>query len=64
MNQLELLTISDVAERLKVSRWKVYDLINSGDLHSVHFGKSHRVHSDDLAEYMESLRPSMGRVTP
>ena len=54
--QAELLTINDVMIRLKVSRWKVYQLINSGQLHSVHFGKSHRIHSDDLDRYMDFLR--------
>ena len=43
MSQPDLLTLAQVAERLQVSRWTVYQLIWAGELRSVHIGRCHRV---------------------
>ena len=47
-----LLTVSDVAEVLKVSTRTVRRLIKSGALASVTVGRSVRVHAEDLAALM------------
>ena len=64
----QLLTVPQVAEILKCSTGFVYTLINTGQLRSVYMnstvdengkkikGKAHRIHSDDLLDYMQSLR--------
>jgi excisionase family DNA binding protein len=43
----ELLTLTQVAERLQVSRWSVHQLIWNGELPSVHLGRYHRIHARD-----------------
>jgi excisionase family DNA binding protein len=51
----DLLTLSQVAERLQVSRWTVYQLIWNGELHSVHIGRCHRVRARDVDAYVDRL---------
>jgi excisionase family DNA binding protein len=51
----DLLTLTQVAERLQVSRWTVYQLIWAGELHSVHIGRCHRVRARDVDAYVENL---------
>jgi excisionase family DNA binding protein len=43
----DLLTLTQVAERLQVSRWTIYQLIWAGELRSVHIGRCHRVRARD-----------------
>ena len=43
MSEPDLLTLAQVAQRLQVSRWTVYQLIWAGELCSVHIGSCHRV---------------------
>lgn len=47
-----LLTIKDVAQRLKVSEYRVYELARQGALKSVRLGKSVRVTPADLGAYI------------
>lgn len=47
-----LLTIKDVAARLKLSTYRAYELARQGGLKSVRLGKSVRVKPEDLAEYL------------
>jgi excisionase family DNA binding protein len=51
----DLLTLQQVADRLQVSRWTVYQLIWAGELHSVHIGRCHRIRATDFADYIERL---------
>jgi excisionase family DNA binding protein len=51
----DLLTLTQVAERLQVSRWSIYQLIWAGDLPSVHIGRCHRIRAKDLETYIEAL---------
>lgn len=51
----DLLTLQQVADRLQVSRWTVYQLIWSGLLPSVHLGRCHRVRVRDFEDYLEHL---------
>lgn len=50
-----LLTITAVAAELSISRWKVYQLIWSGRLPSVHIDRCHRVPAAALDEYLAGL---------
>ena len=48
-----LLKAEEVAERLNVSRSFAYSLMKSGQLPSVHLGRSVRVNPRDLEKYIE-----------
>ena len=50
--QTKLLKADDVAELLSISRAYVYKLIGTGDLSSVHIGRSVRVRPQDLDEFI------------
>lgn len=55
-DSLELLTVVEVAEKLKVKPWAVYKLCDSGALPCVYLGpKSRRVKPADLRAYIEAL---------
>jgi excisionase family DNA binding protein len=49
----EVLTIPQVAERLKVSRNTVYRLISAGELPVVEVGSVSRVAEKDLQDYID-----------
>jgi excisionase family DNA binding protein len=49
-----LCTVIDVSSALSLSRSKVYELINSGALPTVHIGRSVRVRMSDLEVFVES----------
>ena len=55
----DLLTLTQVAERLQVSRWTVYQLIWAGELCSVHIGRCHRVRARDVDAYIDRLGPEV-----
>lgn len=46
---MQLSTINEVADRLKLSTRKVHQLIHSGHLPKVQIGRSVRIREDDLA---------------
>ena len=46
------LTVSEVAEMLRVSSMTVYRLINSGELAAVRIGKSFRLREEDVDKYL------------
>jgi excisionase family DNA binding protein len=55
----QLLTIPEAAERLRVGERTVRRYTSSGRLRTVQLGeRTVRVHSEDLAEFMDSLRQS------
>lgn len=39
----QLLTVEEAAERLKLGRTKIYELMDSGDLPSITFGRARRI---------------------
>jgi len=51
----ELLTIPEVAKRLKVSDYRAYELARQGAFKSVRLGKSVRVKPEDLAAYLAKV---------
>ncbi len=46
------LTVSEVADTLRVSTMTVYRLIKGGQLPAVRVGKAYRVREDDIDEYL------------
>lgn len=53
-----LLTYEEVAQRLAISERQVKRLVADTSLVAVHIGAAARVHTDDLQDFMESLRTS------
>jgi len=56
MNDKLLYRIPEVAEHLSISRSKVYELLKSGELRSVHIDRSRLVRARDLQAYVAPLR--------
>jgi excisionase family DNA binding protein len=52
----DLLTVQEVAEGLRISRWTVYQLIRSGQLESVKIGRRRLLLQSSLEEYVRRLR--------
>lgn len=50
-----LLTVEAAAERLSISRSRMYLLIKKGDVFSVRVGKLRRIPSDALTDYVRHL---------
>jgi len=50
----KLLTVSEVADVLRVSTMTVYRLIKSGELAAIRVGKSYRIADDVLQTYLTS----------
>ena len=50
-----LLSVEEAAERLSISRTRVYALIKAGDLVSVRVGRLRRVPAEALAEFTRRL---------
>ncbi len=49
------LTVQEVADRLQISRWKVYDLIHSRELASFLVGRRRRVPASAVADMVARL---------
>ena len=48
----DLLTVSEVAEIMRVSNMTVYRLIKSGQLPAIRVGKSYRIREDDVDRFL------------
>lgn len=55
---ITLNTVQDAMARLGVGRSTVYEMINRGDLDTVHIGRRVLVPSDSIAEYIDRNRVS------
>ena len=55
MDRSELLTVPEAAERLRVSKWMLYNLIRSRRLRTVKIGSRRLVRVSALATYLASL---------
>ncbi len=54
------LTVEQVAKRLYVGRSTAYNMVNSGEIPCVHFGRLIRVPADALEQYISNkLQPSL-----
>lgn len=49
------LTVEEVARQLKISRWKVYELIRTRELASFHVGRCRRVPASAVADMVDRL---------
>ena len=47
-----LLTVSEVADRMRVSNMTVYRLIKSGQLAAIRVGKNYRLRGNDVEQYL------------
>lgn len=52
---VELVTVEDALGLLRVSRFTLYRLMNSGELPSISFGKSRRIRLSALRKYLDRL---------
>ena len=48
-----LLTIKEVSEQTGIGRWRLYELLASGDLPHLRIGKTFRVPEDALVKWIE-----------
>lgn len=54
LNQVEFLTVAEVAAMMRVSKMTVYRLVHSGELPAVRVGKSFRVPEKAVHDYLEN----------
>jgi excisionase family DNA binding protein len=47
-----LLTVAEASQVLAISRSKLYELLNSGHLSSVHIGRSRRIRMTDVEDFV------------
>jgi excisionase family DNA binding protein len=59
-----LLTVSEAAERLRIGRTLMYDLIRQGAVTSVRVGRLRRVRLGDLEAFTADLAPAPVRDIP
>ena len=50
-----LITVKDTADRLSLTPWSVYKLLDENKIHSVYQGRRRYVVMSSLAEYVEGL---------
>lgn len=55
ITQERLLTINEVADLLRISRWSVYQLIWSGQLHTLTIGRRRLIRPSAFAECVDLL---------
>jgi excisionase family DNA binding protein len=60
---IELLTVEEVASVLRVSKMTVYRKVHSGELESVHFGRSFRVPAYAVERYLAAATGSSEPVS-
>jgi excisionase family DNA binding protein len=53
----KLLTVAEIAARMRVSKMTVYRLVQSGALDGVRFGRSYRVPERAVEQYLDSVDP-------
>jgi excisionase family DNA binding protein len=60
----QLLTVGEVAERLRISSMTIYRWIEEGRLPAMQIGKQYRVRAADLDEVLEGSRVGVERSDP
>ncbi|WP_066465945.1 helix-turn-helix domain-containing protein [Sanguibacter suarezii] len=61
--RVQFLTVSEVAEVMRVSKMTVYRLVHSGELPAVRVGKSFRVPQDALTSYLAAAYIEGDRIS-
>ena len=51
-------TIPEAATALRISRTKLYELLDSGEIESIHIGRGRKIPADALRIYIDRLRAS------
>ncbi|MDR3360178.1 MAG: helix-turn-helix domain-containing protein [Bifidobacteriaceae bacterium] len=51
------LTVSEVAETLRVSDMTIYRLISSGEIRAIKVGRSYRIPAEALDEWLSDIAP-------
>ncbi len=52
--KFEFLTVSEVAQLMRVSNMTVYRLIKAGELRAARIGKSYRIREQDVDSYLQA----------
>lgn len=60
MTGLDVLTIAEVAEHLRVSKMTVYRMIHAGDIPALKIGRGFRIERQALADYLAAARTDGG----
>lgn len=55
-DRTELLTMKEASQRLRISRWKLYDLINHQQLETIKLGRRQLVPAEALTKLIVELR--------
>ena len=55
MDRSELLTVPEAAQRLRISKWMLYNLIRSRQLRTVKIGSRRLVRVSAIAAYLATL---------
>jgi excisionase family DNA binding protein len=56
---VEVYTVEEAAQVLKISRWKIFDLIRTNQLRSVKIGGLRRIPGTAIEEYINDLLEEM-----
>ena len=51
-NSSEFMTVSEVADLMRVSSMTVYRLIKAGEIRAARVGKSYRIRENDVDQYL------------
>lgn len=54
------MTVTEVAQLMRVSKMTVYRLIKQGDLPAVRIGRGYRIHEEDVHRYLDSRYTQAG----
>ena len=57
-----LLTVEESAQKARISRAKMFQLLKAGEIESVKIGRSRRIPSEALTAYVDRLRTQQRRA--
>lgn len=60
LEQVQFLTVAEVAKLMRVSKMTVYRLVHAGELPAARVGRSFRVAESDVHAYLENAYHSAG----
>ncbi|MGH2724724.1 MAG: helix-turn-helix domain-containing protein [Actinomycetota bacterium] len=59
-SEARFVTVTEVAQLMRVSKMTVYRLINQGDLPAVRIGRGYRIREEDVHRYLDSRYTEAG----